>query len=67
MQSPDITATMLRLPDWSILVVSMYIEGPDADTLLCVINNLHQVIQEMRNRIGTRVDVILARDFNRYD
>jgi hypothetical protein len=30
-------------------------------------NNLHQVIQEIRDKIGTRVDVILARDFNRHD
>ena len=65
--SSDITAAVLRLPDRSILVVSVYVEGPDADALSCATNNLHQVIQETRNKIGTRVDVILAGDFNRHD
>jgi hypothetical protein len=66
-QSSDITAAVLRLPDRSILVVSVYVEGPGTDALLCATNNLHQVIQEVRNKIGTRVGVILAGDFNRHD
>lgn len=66
-QSSDITAAVLRLPDRSILVVSVYVEGPGTDALLCATNKLHQVIQEARNKVGTRVDVILAGDFNRHD
>ena len=66
-QSSDITAAVLRLPDRSILVASVYVEGSGTDALSSAINNLHQVIQETRNKIGTRVDVILAGDFNRHD
>jgi hypothetical protein len=66
-QSADLTAAVLRLPDRSILVVSVYVEGNDTGALLDATHKLHQLIQETRNRIGTRVDVILAGDFNRHD
>jgi hypothetical protein len=35
--------------------------------LLDTIEKLHQLVQETRDRIGTRTDVILAGDFNRHD
>jgi hypothetical protein len=66
-QSPDLTAAVLRLPDRSILAVSVYVEGQNEEALLETVNKLHQLIQETRNRIGTRVDVTLAGDFNRHD
>jgi endonuclease/exonuclease/phosphatase family metal-dependent hydrolase len=66
-QSPDLTAAILRLPDRSMLVVSVYIEGEDTTALLDAMEKLHQLIQETRARIGTRVDVVLAGDFNRHD
>jgi ribonuclease HI len=67
LQSSDLTAAVLRLPDRSILVVSVYVEGQDKEALIDTTNKLHQLINETRNRIGTRVDVILAGDFNRHD
>ena len=51
---------MLRLPDRSILVVSVYVEPQDAEALRVAICELHQVIRETRRRIGTRVDVVIA-------
>jgi hypothetical protein len=66
-QSSDLTAAVLRLPDRSILVVSVYIEPQDAEALRVAICKLHQVIRGTRSKIGTRVDVVLAGDFNRHD
>jgi len=66
-QSPDLTAAVLRLPDRSILVVSVYIEPYYVEALLDTRSKLHHLIQGTRDRIGTRVDVILAGDFNRHD
>jgi hypothetical protein len=57
----------LRLPDRSILVVSVYIEPQNAEALRVAICELYQVIGETRSKIGTRVDVVLAGDFNRYN
>ena len=66
-ESPDLTAAVLRLPDRSILVVSIYIEPQNEEALLNATNKLDQLIRETRARIGTRLDVILAGDFNRHD
>jgi hypothetical protein len=67
MQSSDLTAVVVRLPDRSILVVSVYVEPQDAEALKVAMCELHQVIRETRSKIGTRVDVVLAGDFNRHD
>ena len=66
-QSADLTAAVLRLPDRSVLVVAVYVEGNNAEALADTLRKIQQLIQETRNRIGTRVDVILAGDFNRHD
>jgi len=50
-----------------ILVVSVYVEPQDAEALRVAICELHQVIRGTRSKIGTRVDVVLAGDFNRHD
>ena len=65
--SADLTAAVLRLPDRSVLVVSVYVEGNDKEALLEALRQIHQLIQETRSRISTRADVILAGDFNRHD
>jgi endonuclease/exonuclease/phosphatase family metal-dependent hydrolase len=67
MQSSDFTAAVLRLPDRSILVVSVYVEPQNAEALRAAICELHEVIRGTRSRIGSRVDVVLAGDFNRHD
>jgi endonuclease/exonuclease/phosphatase family metal-dependent hydrolase len=66
-QSSDLTAAVLRLPDRSILVISVYIEPQDAEALRVAIGELRQVIRGTRRRFGTRVDVVIAGDFNRHD
>jgi hypothetical protein len=66
LQSFDLTAVVVRLPDRSILVVSVYIEVQDEEALLDTTAKVHQLIQETRNRIGIRGDEILAGDFNRH-
>jgi endonuclease/exonuclease/phosphatase (EEP) superfamily protein YafD len=66
-QSSDLTAAVLRLLDLSILVVSVYVEGQNEEALLDTTSKLHQLIQETRRRTGTRLEVILAGDFNRHD
>jgi hypothetical protein len=53
-QSFDLTAAVLRIPDRSILVVSVYVEVQDEEALLDTTSKLHQIIQETRGRIGTR-------------
>jgi hypothetical protein len=66
-QSSDLTAAVLRLLDRSILLVLVYVEPYDVEVLRDAICKLYQLIQETHNKIGTRVDVVLAGDFNRYD
>ena len=66
-QSPDLTAAVLRVSGWLILTVSVYVEGQDEEALLDSTNKLNRLIQETRHRIGNRVDVLLAGDFNRHD
>ena len=66
-QSTDLTAALLRLPDRSVLVVSVYVEGQNEEALVDTVSKLDQLTRETRNRVGTRVDVLLAGDFNRHD
>ena len=66
-QSADLTAAVLRLPDRLVLVVSVYVKGKDTEALQDTTGKLHQLIQETQNKIGTRTDIILAGDFNRHD
>jgi hypothetical protein len=66
-QSPDLTAAVLRLLDRSILVVSVYVKVQDEEALRDTTAKLYRLIQETRNVIGTRVDILLAGDFNRHD
>lgn len=48
-------------------MVLVYVEGENTAALLGATEKLYQPIQETGTGIRTRVDVILARDFNRYD
>jgi hypothetical protein len=49
-QSPDLTAAVLRLQDQSILAVSVYVEGQSEEALGDTISKLHQLIQDSRRR-----------------
>lgn len=65
-QSPDLTAAVLRLPDQSVLV-SVYVEGQNEEALVEATNKLDKLIHDTRNRVGTRVDMMLVGDFNRHE
>ena len=66
-QSADFTAALLRLPDRSILVASVYVDDKEENALGETVVLLNQLIQDAHHRVGTRVDVVLAGDFNAHD
>src|ERR1700761_5781299 len=66
-ESPDMTAAILRLHERQVLVVSVYIPGGDPQVLRDSCNNLRKVIREVRRTAGMVVDVVLAGDFNQHD
>jgi len=65
--SPDITAAIIRLPERSILVASVYVPGIDAQALQDTCNNLRKTIQEVRRKANTVVELVIVGDFNRHD
>jgi hypothetical protein len=65
--SADLTAAVLQLPDRAVMVVSVYVEGRNADALASTVRELHNLIVRFRSGRGTRTDVILVGDFNQHD
>ena len=65
--SSDLTAVVLLLPDRVVLVVSVYVPGNDEEALRKSVGLLGRLINEVRNHVGTRTDIVLAGDFNRHD
>ena len=65
--SADITAAVLRLPDRSILIISVYIPQSDLAALQQMLLHLQQVITSVYCQINTRLDILIAGDFNRHD
>jgi Endonuclease-reverse transcriptase len=65
--SADLTAAVLQLPDRTVMVVSVYVEGQNAAALAYTIEQLRSLIERFRSGRGTRTDVILAGDFNQHD
>ena len=66
-ESPDLTAAIIRLHERRVLVVSVYIPGGDPQALRDTCNKLDEAITDVRRRAGTVVDVMLAGDFNQHD
>ena len=66
-QSPDITAAVIRLPDRLVLVASVYVPGGDPRALREACNNLRETVMEVRRSTGMVVEVVIAGDFNRHD
>lgn len=66
-ESPDLTAAIIRLHERRVLVVSVYIPGGDPQALQDTCNKLNEAITDVRRRAGTVVDVVLAGDFNQHD
>ena len=66
-ESPDMTAAVVRLPDRLILVVSVYVPGDNARALRETCDHLRKTVREVRRGAGTVVEVVMAGDFNRHD
>jgi ribonuclease HI/exonuclease III len=65
--SPDMTAAVIRLRERQVLVVSVYVPGRDPQALRDSCNNLREAVHKVRRNAGTVVDVVIAGDFNRHD
>ena len=66
-ESPDMTAAILRLPGRQVLVVSVYVPCADAQALRDSCNNLRKAVRDARQNSGSVVDVMITGDFNRHD
>ncbi|KAG6996665.1 RNA-directed DNA polymerase from mobile element jockey [Fusarium oxysporum f. sp. conglutinans] len=66
-ESPDVTAAVIRLPDRLVFTASVYVPGGDAQALQDICTKLRKAIREVRRRSGRAVDIVLAGDFNRHD
>jgi hypothetical protein len=67
MPSPHMTAAILRLPDRTVLVVSVYVPRVDSQALRDTCDKLRNIITDVRRSAGIAVDVIISGDFNRHD
>ncbi|KAK7582830.1 hypothetical protein V3481_012128 [Fusarium oxysporum f. sp. vasinfectum] len=65
--SPDVTAAVIRLPDRLVFTASVYVPGGDAQALQDICTKLRKAIREVRRRSGRAVDLVIAGDFNRHD
>jgi exonuclease III len=66
-ESPDLTAAVIRLPERLIFMVSVYVEGGDASALDDVCDRLRKAITKVRRDAGTVVEIMIVGDFNRHD
>ncbi|EED11595.1 conserved hypothetical protein [Talaromyces stipitatus ATCC 10500] len=65
--SPDLTATILQLPDRAVLIVSAYVVENSEEALISTIRLLRSLVADIQGRGGTRTDVLIMGDFNRHD
>lgn len=66
-ESPDLTAAIIRLPERLIFMASVYVEGGDAQALRDTCSNLRKAITKVRRDTGAVVEVLIVGDFNRHD
>jgi hypothetical protein len=66
-ESPDLTAAVIRLPERLIFMASVYVEGGDAHALRDACNHLRKAITKVRRDRDTVVEVMIVGDFNRHD
>ena len=67
MESPDLTAAVIRLPERLILMASVYVEGGNVSALEDACNHLRNAITKLRREAGAVVEVLIVGDFNRHD
>ena len=66
-ESPDLTAAVVRLPERLILVVSVYIPPGDPQALREACDHIHEAVERVRREAGAVVEVVFAGDFNQHD
>ena len=66
-ESLDLTAAVIRLPERLIFMASVYVEGGDAAALDDACDRLRKAISKVRQDAGTVVEIIIVGDFNRHD
>ena len=66
-ESPDLTAAVIQLPERLIFIASVYVEEGDAQALYCTCNSLRKAITKVMLDTGTVVEVMIMGDFNRHD
>ena len=67
MESLDITAAIVRLPERLIFMASVYIKGGNISALDDACNHLYDTITKVRREIGAVVEILIVGDFNRYN
>lgn len=65
--SADLTVALLRLPDRSVLLTSVYVEGANDAALSGTMRLLDDAVSTAQRRGGPRLDVVVAGDSNRHD
>jgi len=65
--SADLMVALLRLPDRSVLLASVYVEGSNTAALSETMRFLDDVISTAQRRSGRPLDAVVAGDFNRHD
>lgn len=65
--STDLTAATIQLPDRLLLVISVYTENHNTGTYLRTAQEIDKAIRETYIRANMPVDIILAGDFNHHD
>ena len=66
-ESPDMTAAVIRLPERLVLVASVYVPGGDTQALRNTCDNLRKAVIDIRRDANTVVEVVIVGDFNRHD
>ena len=65
-ESSDITAVVIWLPQCTILLLSVYVQGIDLDALVSSISSINRVVTSVKQRVE-RLEVVIAGDLNRHD
>ena len=65
--SADLTVVLLRLPDRSVLLASVHVEGANDAALSETVMLVDTATSTARRRRGSRLDIVVAGDFNRHD
>ncbi|KAJ5494161.1 hypothetical protein N7463_010248 [Penicillium fimorum] len=66
-ESPDLTAAVIRLPERLIFIASVYVEGGDSLALDDACGHLRRAIAIVRRDTGAVVNIMIMGDFNRHD